>query len=256
MSLRHAATPSILPSSTSTRKIKATKADAGLLAQPAKNAAIVAGTRRIIEQYCGHDLPIFVTETNSVNTQPGKQSVSQVNALFAADDILSFLEGGAANVDWWQLHNGSTTNANNSPQLFSDATYGDYGILADGSAGEPTPNTPQRTYYGFAMVHDFAVPGDTLVKATSDEPMIAVHTVKNKLPHGSRYNVLIINKSATQSFSIIVGDNSAHPVPIRPTETFSPSVQTPQGYGIDQISPSPGDGFDVPPYSITLVSVE
>jgi len=76
------------------------------------------GLRTLINKWCGahaSQVQIMVTETNSVYGDPGKQTVSAVNALFEDDDIMTWLENGAANVDWWTTHN--------SPQAFDNQKY-------------------------------------------------------------------------------------------------------------------------------------
>ena len=79
---------------------------AGMLTDPAGIAGIVAALHSEITQYAGisnaASIPILVTETNSTidtDTQPG--------ALFTADEYLTWLENGAANVDYWNEHNGA-----------------------------------------------------------------------------------------------------------------------------------------------------
>ena len=178
------------------------ESDVQLLGAPSKNAAVIAALRPLLQQYCGRQIPIFVTESNSVSSQPGKQSVSQVNALFAADDVLSWIAAGAANVDWWQLHNGPTTNANNSPLLFGDARFGDYGVLMNGGSPEPFANTPQRTYYALQMVHDFAAPGTELLKTSTSDSTVSAYTIRDKLHGDDGYSLLIINTSLTNSYEL------------------------------------------------------
>ena len=115
---------------------------------------MVSKLRSLISQYCGANaanVQIFVTETNSVAYNPGKQTVSLVNALFIADDYATWLEQGAANVDIWTLHNG-VSYGNTSGSLYGSATYGDYGIFATGDSPEPAADTPFPSYYGIQML--------------------------------------------------------------------------------------------------------
>jgi alpha-L-arabinofuranosidase len=86
------------------------ESDASLLGDPSLIANIVSQTRSQINQYCGSHasaVQIMITESNSVYGNPGKQSVSIVNALFLADDYMDWLQDGVTNVDWWDLHNGA-----------------------------------------------------------------------------------------------------------------------------------------------------
>ncbi len=227
------------------------ESDVQLLGAPSKNAATIAALRPLLQQYCGRQIPIFVTEANSVSSNPGKQSVSQVNALFAADDVLSWIEAGAANVDWWQLHNGPTTNANNSPQLFGDASFGDYGVLMNGDSPEPVANRPQRSYFGFAMLHLFAESGDCLVRASSDSSDLAVYATTAM--HGRQCDLLLINKSSTHTIRVSLRD-------FPPQEAWD---QEDYLYGPDSIAPGApplgsalqASGLLVPPYTMILLKL-
>ena len=81
---------------------------AGMLTDPSDIAGIISTLHSEISQYAGisnaASVPVIVTETNStidMDTQPG--------ALFAADMDMTWLENGAATVDWWNEHNGEGT---------------------------------------------------------------------------------------------------------------------------------------------------
>jgi hypothetical protein len=125
-------------------------------------------------------IPIMITETNSVSSNPGKQTLSVVNALYLEQDYLTWLENGVQNVDWWQIHNGIVTSGDNGPSLYGTASYGDYGVLSDGSCGttaagtqvcEPPADTPFAAYYGLQLLSRFIQPGGRLrVMVVNDDP--------------------------------------------------------------------------------------
>lgn len=162
---------------------------------------MVAHLRQEISAACpgrADQIQIMITETNSVSYDPGKQTTSQTDALFAADSYMTWLENGVANVDWWQLHNGPVIGKNNSASLYGTADYGDYGILADGTGSEPAANTPLPAYYAFALLNDFAHAGDTMLKASSDNPLVTVHAVRRADGHLA---LLCINKDQHAAYS-------------------------------------------------------
>src|SRR5581483_5678967 len=116
------------------------ESDSALLSDTSQISGIASTVRSELNQYCGSHasaVQIMLTETNSVSYNPGKQTVSLVNALYLADDYMAWLENGVANVDWWNLHNGPSTGNNNSSSLYGNAQYGDYGILSSGGSPEP-----------------------------------------------------------------------------------------------------------------------
>ena len=180
------------------------ESDAGLLSSTSQIASMISTLRDEIQQFCSahaEQVQIMLTETNSVSYHPGKQTVSQVNALFLADNYMTWLEDGAANVDWWNLHDGwAPTTFNNSSSLAGTAQFGDYGMLAShlcsGSICEPAANTPFPPYSALQMLKYLGKPGDTIVAATSNQALIAVHAVKQA---NGNLAILLINKDPNTS---------------------------------------------------------
>ena len=180
------------------------ESDAGLLAAPSQIATMVSRVRALITHYCGANAPnvqIWTTETNSVSSEPGKQSVSLVNALFLADDWMSWLENGVTNVDWWDLHNGQTSG-NASATLFGTTTYGDYGLLSSGQSLEPARNAPFPPYYGLQMLTKLGKAGDRMVTSRSNNSLLAVHAVKQA---NGNLAVMLVNKDRSKTCSVSIG---------------------------------------------------
>ncbi len=179
------------------------ESDSGLLASTSAIPGYMAQVRSYLAKYAGanaKNIQVFVDETNSVSFNPGKQTVGLVNALFLANDYMTWLQNGAANVDWWDLHNSIETGNNVSQSLYGNAQYGDYGILSSGESkggiSEPPLNTPFPPYYGLLMLNRLAKPGDRMVAATSSDPLLAVHAVKQT---NGDLSVLIVNEHAHHS---------------------------------------------------------
>ncbi len=182
------------------------ESDTGLLSSTNQITKMVAALRAKINQHCGahaSHVKIMITETNSVNFNPGKQTVSPVNALFMADNYLSWLENGVTNIDWWGLHNGITPGQNNSSSLMGSNQYGDYGILSDGSAAtgmqEPKANTPFPTFYALELLNKLAAPGDQMLQASASENEIGVHAIRKS---NGQIALLLINKDPHAAHSI------------------------------------------------------
>ncbi|HEY7350691.1 MAG TPA: cellulose-binding protein [Ktedonobacterales bacterium] len=173
--------------------------DSGLLSSTNQITNMVATLRDKINQNCGSHaskVKIMITETNSVNFNPGKQTVSPINGLFLADSYLSWLENGVTNIDWWGLHNGMTTGQNNSASLSGDTQYGDYGILSSGSKApgfkEPPANTPFAPYYALQLLTRLASPGDHMLQASAPgQTQLTVHAISKK---NGQIALLLINK--------------------------------------------------------------
>ena len=225
------------------------ESDAKLLASTDGIAAKMPKLRSLINQYCGRNaahVPIFVTETNSVSSKPGKQAVSLVNSLFTADDFMRWLENGTANVDWWTLHNGATAG-NISPSLYGSGTYGDYGILADGDGGEPPADTPFPSYYGIQMLTHLGKPGDRMVSASSSQSLLSVHAVKQA---DGKLALLLINKDPSNRCAANISVAGYTPAAKSLVYTYGKSSTA-----ITSAAGSAGSRFTqtVPPYSMTTV---
>jgi hypothetical protein len=188
--------------------------DAGLLADTAQISAAVSALRTEFATWAGDkNIPIMITETNSVSSNPGKQTLSIVNALYLEQDYLTWLENGVSNVDWWQIHNGIVTSGDNGAALAGSADYGDYGVLSDGSCGtlpgaagsegtqvcEPPAETPFPAYYGLRMLSRFIQPGDTLVATDSSQSLVQAFAARAS---GGQLRVMIVNDDPANSYGI------------------------------------------------------
>lgn len=231
------------------------ESDASLLSSPAKIASIVATLRASINAHCGvhaSQVKMMLTETNSVSFNPGKQTVSPVNALYLAENYMSWLENGVDNVDWWAIHNGITTGQNNSAGLYGDARYGDYGVLSSGESkggvNEPPLETPFPAYYGLQMLSRLGEPGDQMLRATSNQRLLAVHAVRQR---NGNLAILLINTDPSTNYSVSFS-----------LPGYRPASATLYSYGKSSpaISETQDPAFsktlseDIPPYAlVTLV---
>jgi len=231
------------------------ESDAGLLGSTGQIASMVATLRARINENCGshaHQVGIMVTETNSVSFNPGKQTTSPVNALFLADNYMSWLENGVANVDWWGIHNSITTGQTTSPSLYGDNQYGDYGVLSvgqsSGGISEPPAETPFPAYYGLQMLTKLGVSGDQMLRASSSEPLLAVHAVKQQ---NGRLAVLLINKNPSENYNVsfsLAGYTPASTASLYSYGKSSPALQ-------EVSDPAFGTTLseNIPPYSLVAV---
>jgi hypothetical protein len=218
---------------------------AAMLTDPGDIAGIVSTLRSQIGQYAGisnpSSVPIIVTETNpsiDLDTQPA--------ALFAADMYMTWLENGAASVDWWNEHNGIGTVSTVDGQT----DYGDQGIFSNGSSGsgatEPATDTPFAPYYGLEMLSKLAAPGGTMVTSASSQPLLKVHAVRDA---SGNLNLLIDNEDPASSYTVSLAYNGFTP-------SGTPTVYTlaNNATSITSASGSPSS-VTVGPYSLTVVHI-
>src|SRR5579863_1527940 len=220
-------------------------ATAGMLTDPSDIAGIVATLRSQIGQYAGisnpSSVPIIVTETNSsidMDTQPA--------ALFAADMYMTWLENGAASVDWWNEHNGIGTVST----VDGETDYGGQGIFSNGSSGsgstEPATDTPFAPYYGLEMLSKLAAPGGTMVTSSSSQPLLKVHAVRDA---SGNLNVLIGNEDPSSSYTVSLNLSGFTP-------SGTPTVYTLANNATSITSASgSSSSVTVGPYSLTVVHI-
>jgi hypothetical protein len=218
---------------------------ADVLTKPSLLPDTIYLLRQQIARYAGGDparIGIAVTETSSVigtNTQPG--------ALFLADAVSTLLENGVFTVDWWNVHNGAGTVSTVGGQT----DYGDWGLLSSATCTqsgtcEPALNTPFAPYYGLRMLSTFVRPGDQLVQAGTDQPLVSAHAARR--PNGD-LAVLLVNKDPA----------SAHDVTID-YAGFAPAASAPKVYSfstgattVDSAEAGTATSQTLPPYSLTTV---
>jgi hypothetical protein len=232
--------------------------DAGLLADAAQIPTMLSTLRSQLGQYAGSSsVPIMVTETNSVSSNPGKQTVGLVNALFLPQDYLGWLAGGVSSVDWWQIHNGIVTTGDNGSSLYGSAAYGDYGMLADGSCAtaggtqlcEPSADTPFPAYNGMTLLSRFVHPGDTLVSTGSSQSLLQAYAVR--AADGS-LRVLLVNDDPANSYQVSLNYSGFTPA------SGTPTVTTMAGGAAALTTASAGTAGSqtVAPYSAALLTLQ
>jgi hypothetical protein len=222
---------------------------ADVLQQPELLPAELSQLRQEIDQYAGPNGPnigIAVTETQSnydSDTAPG--------ALFTADTFFNALENGAFTVDYWDTRNGWGGSTTTAPDGATD--YGDGGLLSSGNctssgACEPPLNTPFASYYGLQMLSKVAQPGDTLVKAGSDNQLVSVHAARNA---NGDLSVELVNKDPANAYTVNLNYEGWNPGSGTPTvytygDEATSITTSQQGTAGTQV---------IPPYSIVTLKL-
>lgn len=232
--------------------------DAGLLAATDQIPGIMSTLRGELGQYAGDaGLPVMLTETNSVSSNPGKQTVGTVNALYLEQDYLGWLSNGVSTVDWWQLHNGIGVTGDNGSELYGTADYGDYGVLSDATCAtrsdgtqscEPPAETPFPAYWGLVLLGRFLHPGDRIVAASSSVAPLRAYSVRGA--DGS-LRVMLVNDSPTTSYAVDLSYRGTTP------GRATPTVSTLSGAGTAITTRRTGTPTrqTAAPYSVTLISL-
>lgn len=217
---------------------------AGMLTDPADISGIMTTLHQEIDAYAGSaasTAKVIVTETNSsldMDTQPG--------ALFAADMYMSWLENGAANLDWWNEHNGIGTVST----VDGSTDFGDQGIFSNASTGsgysEPAAETPFAPYYGIEMLSRLGGPGDEMVGSTSNTALLKVHAVRRS---GGGLDLLLDNEDPSNADTVSLSYSGF-------TASGAPTVYT-LGNNATAITSATGSATSVtvPAYSLVVVAL-
>ncbi|WP_211591852.1 cellulose binding domain-containing protein [Microbispora sp. H10836] len=216
---------------------------AGLLASPPGLAEMLAQVRADVAALGGRDVPLALTE---VASNIGRNT--HAAGLFAADAYLTALENGVFTVDWFDTHNAlEKVGTIDGETDYQDIGFLSLGQCADGVC-EPPLNTPFPAYHGIEILQTAAGPGDSLVRAGSSRPKVAVHAVRQA---DGDLAVVMINKDP----------GTAYPVRLRYTG-FTPSGRSPVTYTFTRgataiVRAEQGDAYTrtLPPYSITTMTV-
>lgn len=156
--------------------------DFALLSSPQTIDKIYERLHKLVNKHSKNKqkpLEIWLTEWNSVDFNPGLQTLSIVNGIFVADYICMLAQVGADNAQYWDIHNDITPEG------------GDYGYLTR-SYEEACNNCPRPTYWAFKLVSD-GLRGK-LVKTSVEgdkDAMITTYLTQN----GKKKSLIIINKS-------------------------------------------------------------
>jgi alpha-L-arabinofuranosidase len=152
--------------------------DFALLASPQSLNGIIPGVRDQLKKHGapGKEYSIWLTEWNSVDFNPGPQTISLTNGLFVADYLGMLAVHNIEIANYWDIHNSMTPEG------------GDYGYLT--RTGDPLgDNVPRPSYWAFKMAaHSLQ---GTLVETKNTNDEMSTYLTSN----GKTKSLLIINKS-------------------------------------------------------------
>jgi hypothetical protein len=245
------------------------ESDTYLLNQaPADLSNAIATVRTELASAGKSATPIMLGEFNSVAYNPGKQTMSIVNALFAGMAYGEVLDSGVAVATWWFGYGGGCNNGNNdSSSLYGWQSFGGYDqVSSDWTGCGNSPAIPAGVIfpsgYAAALVSRFAVAGNEMLSVTVPASLSTVRAYAAS--QGTGYALMLINLDQNSSSTVTLGvENSAR-------TSFSMTTTT---YGKAQYDNSKSNVWSgpvtaalgtvsgtasvtLPPWSITVVQLE
>lgn len=218
--------------------------DFALLAAPQTLEGIFERINETAKKYSkgGKKLEVWLTEWNSVDFNPGSQTLSLVNALFVADYLGMLTKVGAGSAQYWDIHNDMTPEG------------GDYGYISRSYDEVIGGNQPRPSYFAFQMASD-GLRGKLVETKTGEDDLTSYLAV-----NGKKKAMLVINKSpATVYKSALKIPGFAGKAKVETLsapgkvagKVFKMAAPTAKTQDVKE-----GTVMEFAPHSITLISVE
>lgn len=169
-------------------------------------------------------VPIVIGGYNSVSSNPGKQTVSIVNGLFAGMTTAELLAAGIPRALWW-IGFGSCSVGNQSAALYGWQNFGSYSLFSDGTPEYGCPNAQTSTFdtpfpaaRALQLLSRFAIAGNVLLPATVGPVATPVRAFAATQASGFAILLFNTNPTDTGNASLTLADSKR--------QSFSASVLT------------------------------
>lgn len=180
------------------------------------------------------DTPIYIGEIGSVYAEPGKQTMSITQALYAGQVLGEMMNQGVSMSAWWVGFgscDSDPSNDNFSSSLYGWQNFGGYMIFSDGlpeqgcnGSGIPTipAGTPLATARAFQLFSNVAVNGEHVLTANTAGDTTDVRAYAATHKGGTALVVFNLNETTSEPVTITLsGQTSSTDVTI---ETYSKAI--------------------------------
>ena len=144
--------------------------------------------------------PIYVGELGSVYADPGKQTTSITQSLFAGMALAELMKAGVFRATWWLGYGGcsDSSTGNFSSTLYGWQNFGGYMIFSDGIPEYGCPNatavprgTPLPTVRAVELLDQVALEGEHMVGTTLSGSASLLRAYA--ATHGSGFALVLFN---------------------------------------------------------------
>jgi hypothetical protein len=238
----------------------------------AASAAVATVRKQMTDNKVPTTVPIFVGSLGSVYGNPGKQTSTIVQALFAGTTIAELMKTEGGPVAWWMGHGNCTdpaSHANFSPTLYGWQNFGGYALFADGLpnpqcrfAGLVQMGTPLPTARAIEVVSNFAHDGEHLLATSVPTSLPAVRAYA--ATQGGGYALLLINLDGSKPAPVTIALNNLKQTTLTATAIsytraiYDASVR---GHYLPPVTTKIGTvkptfAFTLPQWSITAITLK
>ena len=157
--------------------------------------------------------PIYVGEMGSVSSNPGKQSWSITQGLYAGQTLGEMMNAGVVRATWWiGFGNCNGTAGNDSSALYGWQTFGAYNVFSDvdpSCPGEGPIGTMSPTARASELFKNIAVDGESVLGAsvTGDRTNIRAYAATHS--GGTALFLLNLNQNLSQPVTVTLSGQSA-----------------------------------------------
>ena len=159
--------------------------------------------------------PIYVGEMGSVYTNPGKQSLSITQGLYAGQMLGEMMNDGVSRATWWiGFGNCNGTNGNLSNSLYGWQDFGAYNVFSDGSDDPSctpwgTIGTMSPTARAFQLFSNVAVNGEHQLSPAVSGDTTDVRAYAATHSGGTALVLFNVNETAAETVQVTVTGKSS-----------------------------------------------
>ena len=171
--------------------------------------------------------PIYVGEMGSVSSNPGKQSWSITQGLFAGQMLGEMMNDGVSRATWWiGFGNCNGTAGNNSASLYGWQDFGAYNVFSDGT-GDPTcpyggaVGVMSPTARAFQLFSQVAVNGQYALTATTTGDTTNVRAYAATASGGTALVLFNLNENSSAPVTITLSGVASGTVSV---ETYDKAI--------------------------------
>jgi hypothetical protein len=160
--------------------------------------------------------PIYVGEIGGAYSNPGKQSWSITQGLYAGQVLGEMMNDGVSRLTWWiGFGNCNGTNGNDNTSLYGWQDFGAYNVFSDGPDEDPTCpgagplGTMSPTARAFQLFSQMGINGQTVLTATVTGDTTDVRAYAATNPKGTALFLFNDNETTAQSVAITLSGKTS-----------------------------------------------
>ena len=159
--------------------------------------------------------PIYVGEIGGPYSNPGKQSWSITQGLYAGQVLGEMMNDGVSRLTWWiGFGNCNGSNGNDSTSLYGWQDFGAYNVFSDGPSDSTCPGggpigTMSPTARAFQLFSQMAVNGQTVLTATVAGDTTDVRAYAATNPNGTALLLFNDNETTPQQVMVTLSGKSS-----------------------------------------------